>query len=432
VKLFILLVALAMYALVIVFIHRKALISLGAAALVLAAGILFPGPGTVSLGRAFGSLVNWNILAIYVGSLVIADLFIYSRVPAALADKVVDRSPTLGIAIVAILVITGLVSAFVENVATVLLMAPIALEICRRVKLDPTPFMIGLAVMANLQGTATLVGDPPSMIFASYADYGFNDFFVYGGRLSIFFVVQVGALVGALFFYIYFRKLKKVPMDLPVEKVLSWVPAVLLVAMIAGLALISFLTSEGLHASSGILCVALAALGLAWFLLVRREPLSKASELVRRLDWETILFLIGVFIVIGAIADIGLLNDLAAFLARVIGGNVLLGFVAIVALSVLLSGFIDNVPYIIAMLPVAAGLAGSLGVQRELLMFGLLIGSCLGGNLTPFGASANVVVVGLLKKEGRSVSFLHWLKLGGSFTVLTTMAASLALFALWR
>lgn len=431
-KLFILVVALAMYALAIVFIHRKALISLGAAALVLAAGILFPGPGTVTLGRAFGSLVNWNILAIYVGSLVIADLFIYSRVPAALADKVVDRSPTLGIAIVAILVITGLVSAFVENVATVLLMAPIALEICRRVKIDPTPFMIGLAVMANLQGTATLVGDPPSMIFASYAGYGFNDFFVYGGRLSIFFAVQAGAIVGALYFYGYFRKLRKTHLDIPVEKVVSWVPAALLVAMVLGLALISFMTSQGLHASSGILCVVLASLGLAWFVLVRREPLAKAGQLVKRLDWETILFLIGVFIVIGAIADIGLLDDLAGFLAQAIGERVLVGFVAIVVLSVLISGFVDNVPYIIAMLPVAAGLASALGAQRELLMFGLLIGSCLGGNLTPFGASANVVVVGLVKKEGRPLSFLQWLKLGAPFTVLTTLAAALTVYAIWR
>ncbi len=431
-KLFILVVALVMYGLVVVFIQKKAIIALCTAALTLAAGILFPGSGAVSVGRALGELVNWNILAIYIGSLVIADLFIYSRVPAALADQVVDRSPTLGIAIVAILVITGFVSAFVENVATVMLMAPIALEICRRVKIDPTPFIIGLAVMANLQGTATLVGDPPSMIFASYAGFGFNDFFVYGGRLSIFFVVQVGAIAGALYFYGYFRKLPKVHLDLPVEKVVSWVPTALLAAMIMGLALISFITSEGLHASSGILCMVLAVLGLAWFLLLRQEPLSKARELLKRLDWETILFLIGVFIVIGAIADIGLLDDLAGLLSGVIGGNLVMGFVVMVVVSVLISGFVDNVPYIIAMLPVASGLARSLGVNGELLMFGLLIGSCLGGNLTPFGASANIVAVGMVKKEGRSVSFARWLRVGGPFTVLTTLAASLTLYAIWR
>ena len=431
-KIYILVVALSMYALVIVFIKKKALIALLAAAAIVAGALLYPGEGTVTLRRALAELVNWNILAIYVGSLIIADLFIYSRVPAMMADKVVEKSSTLGIAIVAILVITGLVSAFVENVATVLLMAPIALEICRKVKINPTPFMIGLAVMANLQGTATLVGDPPSMIFASFANYGFNDFFVYKGRPSIFFMVQVGAVTGALFFYRYFRNLDKTRLDLPEEKVQSWVPTVLLVGMIVGLALISFLTSAGLHPTAGVLCMALGILGLAWFVLWRREPLSEARELVKRLDWETILFLIGVFIVVGAIADIGLLDDLSRILAGIIGGNVVAGFVVIVVVSVLISGFVDNVPYIIAMLPVAAKLAQSLGVHDELLMFGLLVGSCLGGNLTPFGASANVVAASLVKKEGHSLSFLDWVRIGGPFTALTTTAAALVLYLVWR
>ncbi len=431
-KLFILLAALVMYALVIAFTHRKALIALAAAAIVLAAAMLFPAAGTLTLGRAFGELVNWNILAIYVGSLVIAELFIYSRVPAALADIVITRSPTLGIAIVTILVITGLISAFVENVATVLLMAPIAIEVCRRLKLDPAPFLIGLAVMANLQGTATLVGDPPSMIFASYAGYGFNDFFFYDGRLSIFFAVQAGAIVGALYFFFYFRRLGKVRLDLGVEKIMSWVPTALLVGMILGLAAISFASAGGIHASSGILCLALALTGLAWFVILRKEPIKAARDLLKRLDWETILFLVGIFIVIGAIGDIGLLDDLAGVLGSFIGGNVVIGFIVIVVVSVLISGFVDNVPYIIAMLPVAAKLASSLGMHGELLMFGLLIGSCLGGNLTPFGASANVVAMGLAKKEGAVVGFTRWIRIAVPFTLLTTAASALLVFLIWH
>jgi Na+/H+ antiporter NhaD/arsenite permease-like protein len=429
-KLFVLVVALLMYALVILFSHKKAWIALGAAAIIIIAG-LFGSAESVSLKDAVLELVNWNILMIYVGSLAIADLFIYSRVPAYLADKVVDKAPTLGLAIVIILVMTGLISAFVENVATVLLMAPIALEICRRLKLDPTPFMIGLAVMANLQGTATLVGDPPSMIFASYAGYSFNDFFFYNGKLSIFFAVQIGAIVGALYFYGYFRKLKKIYVDLPLEKIKSYVPTILLVGMIFGLALISFISGKGLHYSSGILCMVLAILGFAWFLFVRKEPLSEAKEIVKRLDWDTILFLVGIFIVIGAITRVGLLEDLARILAAFIGNDALLGFVVIVAVSVIVSGFVDNVPYIIAMLPVADSLAKGLGLPGELFMFGLLIGSCLGGNLTPFGASANVVAVGLVKKEGRRVSFLDWAKIGVPFTLATTLASAVFVYLLY-
>jgi len=420
-----------MYVLVILLPHKKAIIAPATAALLLFCGLLFPGPGVLTISRAFGELINWNILAIYVGSLIIADLFIYSRAPAALADRVVDHSPTLGLAIVAILVITSLISAFVENVATVLVMAPIALAICRRLDLDPVPFLIGLAVMANLQGTATLVGDPPSMVFASYSGYGFNDFFFHEGRPSIFFAVQVGALVGALYYFFYFRKFGKIAIDLPDERVVSWIPTILLVGMIAGLAAISFITGGGLHPAAGYLCLGLAALGLVWFVALRKEPASEVKDLVKRLDWETILFLIGVFVVVGAIGDVGLLDDLAAALTSVIGGSPVLGFTVIVAVSVLISGFVDNVPYIIAMLPVADKLAQAQGLPGELFLFGLLIGSCLGGNLTPFGASANVVAVGIAKKEGRPVAFSRWLKIAGPFTILTTLASALVVYIIW-
>lgn len=153
---------------------------------------------------------------------------------------------------------------------------------------------------------------------------------------------------------------------------------------------------------------------------------------MRGLDWDTIFFLVGIFVVVGSITEAGLLEDLAAVLSRIIGGDDLLGFVVIVVFSVLVSGFVDNVPYIIAMLPVADMLAKSLGLAPELFMFGLLIGSCLGGNLTPFGASANIVAVGILKKEGRKVDFLDWTRICLPFTVLTTAASALFVHFLWR
>ena len=244
--------------------------------------------------------------------------------------------------------------------------------------------------------------------------------------------MQAGAIVGALFFFRYFRELGKVRLDFTVEKVVSWVPTALLVGMVLGLAAISFASAGGLHASSGILCLALALAGLAWLVLVRKEPLKAARDLLKRLDWETILFLVGIFIVIGAIGDIGLLDDLARILSSIVGGQVVIGFVVIVMVSVLISGFVDNVPYIIVMLPVAAKLASSLNIHSALLMFGLLIGSCLGGNLTPFGASANVVAMSLAKKEGAAVGFTRWIRIGAPFTLLTTAASSLLVYLIWR
>jgi Na+/H+ antiporter NhaD/arsenite permease-like protein len=146
--------------------------------------------------------------------------------------------------------------------------------------------------------------------------------------------------------------------------------------------------------------------------------------------------LIGIFVTIGALSETGLLTDFAGFLTGFINGNLLAGFVIIIIVSIIISGFVDNVPYIIAMLPVTRTLSADMGVdmeiQPELYMFALLVGSCLGGNLTPFGASANIVAVGILKKEGINLNFRGWLRIGGPFTLITTAAAALFLWAVWR
>lgn len=372
---------------------------------VLAGTFAFP-TMDLTLATALSELVNWNIVLIFLGCLVIAKLFIYSGVPAWLADKAIERAPTLGVAIVLIVCMTGIISAFVENVATVLVMAPVAIALCRRLKIDPTGFLIGLAMMANLQRTATLVGDPPSMIFASYAKVGFDDFFVLDGRPSIFFAVQAGALAGALYFLAYFRKLPKAKLEFPAEPPLSLLPTALLLSMVAGLALISFVSGHGLHLASGILCAALAAIGLAWYAFLRKEGTKRALGILRGLDWDTIGFLVEVFIVIGAIDPAGLIHDLTRLLETVIAGRPALGFALIVAVSVIVSGFVDNVPFIIAMLPVAAGIARDSAISPELFMFGLLIGSCLGG-------------------------FGRWLRIAGPFTVLTTAVASAFVYLVW-
>ncbi len=423
-KLIVLSLAVVMYGLVIAFPHRKAWFTLGAALIV---GVM----GVVSPATIFGELINWNVLLIYVGSLIVADLFIYSRVPSHLADRIVTKAPNLGWGVVFILIMTGLLSAFVENVATVLVMAPIALALSDKMKVDARYFMMGLAVMSNLEGTATLVGDPPSMIFAGYAGYSFNDFFFKDGKPSVFFAVQVGMIVGAIFFYFYYRGMKNEKVDLPDTTVKTWFPTILLVILVFGLATISFLF-EGFSILSGSFVFALGIIGLLWYVFIMKEPHADALRLVKGLDWETIFFLIGIFVVVGAVAEIGLLRDLSAFLANLVGDSVAAGFIVIVLVSVILSGFIDNVPYIIVMLPVAAELSAGLGLRPELYMFGLLIGSCLGGNLTPFGASANVVAVGMLKKRGTVIKFGDWIKVAGPFTILTTLASSLFVWIVWR
>ena len=366
-------IALVMYLLVIIFQEKKIWMTSVAALAVIVLGFLAQGgalagnvfeplSGVPALTHhIFLELINWNILMIYVGSMIIAALFIYSRVPARIADALVTVSPSTGIAVILILAMTGIISIFVENVATVLVMAPIALALSKKLKLNPVPCMIGLALMSNLEGTATLVGDPPSMIFASYAHYTFNDFFVHQGKISIFFFIQAGMLVGCIFFYCFFSKAKE-KASVDKETVISYLPLWLLLIMIGGLAVISFLTPE-LGYSSGCFVLGLGLLGLLWYRLSQKKSPAEVWQLVKELDWETIAFLIGIFVVVGAISETGLLDDFALWLAHVTGGSKFAGFILILAFSILISGFVDNVPYIIVMLPVAGSLATGLGIQ---------------------------------------------------------------------
>ncbi|CAM4209251.1 ArsB/NhaD family transporter [Treponema peruense] len=440
-------IAVVMYALVIAFQKKKVWFTSIAAILVIILGMIFPGgifsiPEDIlalegsapahmySLVHAFLDIINWNVILIYLGSMIIAALFIYSKVPVKIADAIVSGCKNTGIAMVAILAMTGIISIFVENVATVLVMAPIALALCKKLKIDPTFFMIGLAVMSNLEGTATLVGDPPSMIFASYAGYSFNDFFVHQNTLSIFFIVQTGMLAGCIFFYCFFAKNGKNKIESEGEPVVSWVPLVLLLLMIFGLAGVSFIHTS-FEYTSGILVAILGLIGLLWYKFVQKKSADDVRTMVKELDWETIFFLLGIFVVIGGIRETGLLNDFAVFLAGITGGSKLLGFVIILVVSIVISGFVDNVPYIIAMLPVAESMAKTMELKPELFMFALLVGSCLGGNLTPFGASANIVAMGIVKKEGYPMKFSGWLKVGVPFTLITTTAAALLLWVLW-
>src|SRR3989338_7990814 len=149
--------------------------------------------------------INWNVMGIFIGTLVVADTFMESRVPAYIAEIIVNAAKNTGWAILAICLMTGVISAFVENVATVLIVAPIALALARKLQMNPVKMMIAIAVSSNLQGAATLIGDPPSMLLGGFAKMTFMDFFFYKGKPSIFFAVELGALTSFIVLYLIFR-----------------------------------------------------------------------------------------------------------------------------------------------------------------------------------------------------------------------------------
>jgi Na+/H+ antiporter NhaD/arsenite permease-like protein len=407
------------YILFIVFSSHRTWIALGACLLLI---IL----QSINLEQAFVA-INWNVMGIFVGTLVVADVFMESRVPAFMAEIIVDKSKSMAWAMLFICLLTGIISAFVENVATVLIVAPIALALAKKLKTNPTAMMIGIAVSSNLQGTATLIGDPPSMLLGGFAKMNFMDFFFYQGKPSIFFAVELGAIFSFIILYLIFRKHKEKSALIPVEKVQSWVPTIMLVLLIILLALSSFFDA-GFSFLSGIICMIFGVIALIWKIVFTK---GKFMATIKSLDWDTTFFLLGIFIIVGSLSVTGWIDKISDFLTSIVGDNVFLGYTILVFLSVILSAFIDNVPYLATMLPVAMSMAAKMQVEPSLLLFGLLIGASLGGNITPIGASANIVACGLLKKEGHKVNFPEFMKIGIPFTIGAVIPAFLFVWFIW-
>jgi Na+/H+ antiporter NhaD/arsenite permease-like protein len=374
------------------------------------------------------SFINWNVIGIFAGTLILAEIFILSKVPVLLADIFIDRSKNVGMAILWVCALASFISAFVENVATVLIVAPVAVALAKKLKVSPVPFLIGLAISSNLQGTATLIGDPPSMILAGNLRMNFNDFFVFHGKPGIFFAVQLGAVASFIVLYLFFRKYKEPVAEIPREKVSSWVPTWLLFGLIIALA-VSPIWDPEFRFLGGVICMAFGMIGLAWQALRDRK---KARRIVRDYDFDTTLFLAGVFVLVGILESVGIIDLLKDFIVSTLGTNPFINFTFIVWFSVLVSGFIDNVPYITAMIPVTIELSTELGLSPYLLTFGLLIGSCLGGNITPIGASANIVSVGILKREGYPISFMEFVRIGLPFTLAATVLSYVFIWLVWR
>jgi len=380
-----------------------------------------------TLHEAFLQYINWNVISIFWGSAVLAELLVISRMPAYVAERVVVRCRTVAGAILLVCIFTSFLSAFVENVATVLIVAPVALAMAERLKVSPVPFLVALAISSNLQGSATLIGDPPSMILAGETGMTFNEFFFFQGKLGIFFAVQVGAIVSFGVLYLFFRKYRQPAEAEEKEKVNTWIPTWMLITLIAALAGSSFIDPE-FRWAAGTICAIYGVAGLVWH---RARFKTGTFHLFKELDWKTMLFLAGVFIIVESLTSAGWIDTLATAVSGVVGTQYLASFCIIVVISVMFSAFIDNVPYLVATIPLVQQVADNTGAPLYLLLFGLLIGSCVGGNVTPIGASANIVVAGMLDKRGYPVSFSEFGKIGLPFTIAATAAAAIFLWFVW-
>ena len=379
-----------MYVLLLLFPRYRPWIALGTA-------LIFVILGIMPLEDILGS-INFNVLMMIAGTMGIVSLFIESGMPSLMADVIVDKMPNVKWTIVSLALFAGIVSAFVDNVATVLMIAPVAIAIARKFDISPIAMVIAISVSSNLQGAATLVGDTTAILLGGYADMTFMDFFVFHGKAGVFWAVELGALLTAVVLLILFRKETQPTIGKDRAVVTSYVPSVLLAGTVILLIVASFIPNTPAYIN-GYICISLLIIGLIWNVIKKRSYLG-ITKPISEIDYETLLLLTGLFIVIGGITHAGVIDEIAKLFLKVGSGNLFVIYLLIVWVSVALSAFVDNIPYVATMLPVVQGIAAGMGVEPYVLYFGLLIGATLGGNLTPVGASANITAIGMLQREG--------------------------------
>ena len=396
----------------------------------LASGLIFIFSGMLPLEQILGAL-DFNVLLMIGGTMGLVQLFIDSRMPARLADMIMARVPNVQWAAVCLSLFAGIISAFVDNVATVLMTAPVAIAICKKLKTNPVPFIISIAVSSNLQGAATLVGDTTAIMLGSALDMSFLDFIRYDGKPGMFFMVELGAILSACIVYFTFRKEKGViPKTNEVTQVTDFVPTVLLVGAIGLLIVASFLPFRLPAETNGLICTALLVVGLIYN-YARKKSLDAITGPLKAIDFETLGLLVGLFLMIGGIGNMGVIDALAGLLVKLGAGSPFLMYSIIVWASVLISAFIDNIPYVATMIPVIAGISQQMGMEPTALYFGLLSGATLGGNCTPIGASANITGIGILRKEGHEVANQDFFKIGIPFTLSAIIPAYLLIWVLF-
>ncbi|NLW74364.1 MAG: TRAP transporter large permease subunit [Clostridiales bacterium] len=412
------------YVLLLLLPKYRAYVALVSAALFVILGIL-------PVGRVFFA-VDWNVIMMIAGTMGVVSLFIESKMPSLLADLIIAKMPNVKWAIISLSLFASVISAFIDNVATVLMVAPVALTISKKLNISPVKSIIAIAISSNLQGAATLVGDTTSILLGGHAGMDFLDFFFYRGKPGLFWVVQFGAVMATLVLLWVFRKEKQTIETFDRTVVEDYFPTALLLGTILLLILASFIPEDRKPAiTNGLICVGLMVIGIIRDIIRKRsiEPLKKT---IQEIDYFTLLLLAGLFIIIGGITEAGVVDEISKLFVKVSGNNVFLMYTLLVWASVLFSAFIDNIPYVATMLPVTGGIAGMMGIDPTLFYFGLISGATLGGNLTPIGASANITGLGILRKEGYNVSAKDFMKISVPFTLAAVTSGYVLIWLLWR
>ena len=375
--------------------------------------------GILPVSQVF-SAIDWNVILMIAGTMGLVSLFIESRMAARLADLMINRMPDVRWVIISLALFASIISAFVDNVATVLIVAPIAITVAKKLNISPVKPIIAIAISSNLQGAATLVGDTTAILLGGHANLNFLDFFFYAGRPGMFWITQVSSILATGVLYYIFRDNKQSIEKSSVTPVDDFVPSYLLLLMIGLLILVSFVDT-GIPIINGLVCVGLMLVGIV-YRMSKTKTVKPLINTVKDIDFYTLFLLAGLFVVIAAIGQAGVIDMIADIFVSIAGNNLFFIYTVIVFFSVILSAFIDNIPYVAAMLPVVTSVASAMSTDPTVLYFGLLVGATLGGNFTPIGASANIAGIGILRKEGHKVNAATFMKVSVPFTITAVLS----------
>lgn len=396
-------------------VHR-ALAAVAGATLLLIFGILDV--------ESLASYIDYNTVGILIGMMLfvsvvkISGLFEYIAIKAAKLSK---GKPW--VIMILFFVITAVLSAFLDNVTTVLLVGPMTIAVTSILGINPLPYLITQILASNIGGTATLIGDPPNIMIGSAAELSFNDFIVNTGIPAV--IIAFFTIFS--FYFIYGRKLKVVPekmqavMELDEKKAIKDKVLLIESVIIMAFVVLAFIFHDALGIQSATIAIAAAAV----ILLLNRSKVDP-EEIISTIEWPTIVFFVGLFGVVGGLQQTGVIDMMAQFLLEVTKGNDTLMLLLILWVSAILSSFLDNIPFVATLIPLIITMGNS-GMDVAPLWWALSLGACLGGNGTLVGASANFVLSGISKREGHEITFGNYLKIGFPLMLMSIVISTIYL-----
>ena len=362
--------------------------------------------------------IDWNVIFLLLGMMIIVGVIHKTGLFEYLAIRAIKRAkgePKR--ALVSLIILTALASAILDNVTTILLAVPMTLVVCKQLNVSPVPFILSQVFASNIGGAATLVGDPPNIIIASRANLSFNDFLVHMAP----WVIVVMMVITPMLVFMFRKELVNTAADraridnLDEKSYLKDKVLLKKSLFVLGAVMIAFVLHTALHLEPSIV----AMLGAGVLVGISR---LKPKDYAMDVEWATLVFFAGLFIMVGALVKTGALGEFAQFLKDQVGDQASLAAMVLLFVSAILSGIVDNIPYVASMSPVVTELSAGISQQYgDVLWWSLAFGADFGGNATIIGASANVVAIGLAHKAGIKISFWQFAKYGIPVTLVSVL-----------